>query len=166
MNLTDTQKTILEAAVTRPDGDINPLPERIKGGAAIKVITALEKKGLIFDASLNPPYRNWRISDEGYRAIGLEPPATDSKEEPDTETKPARKTRAGTKQARIIEMMKRPEGTTIEQISHATGWNANSTRGFISGTLRKRLGLNIIKQRVSHVGPNAQGSYTTYRIEE
>ncbi|MBF0423238.1 MAG: DUF3489 domain-containing protein [Magnetococcales bacterium] len=250
-SLTTTQQTILEAAITRPDGGIQPLPEKIKGGAAIQVITALEERGLIEDTSLNPPFRNWCISDKGRRAIGQEPPelpeacASELEEktgpqpnpeqenfgepqdiEPEKATgnsrpdsldillddiaqrylsidtldpnravyeaqmhdigpiknaltaayqaglaaagKTPRKAaaRENSKQNLMIEMMKRPEGATIEQIVQATLWSPNTVRGAISGTLRKRLGLNITTQRLHYVGPNAKGGYTTYRIAE
>lgn len=45
--LTDTQRTILTAAAGRSDGSIYPIPERIKGGAATRVVHALLKSGLI-----------------------------------------------------------------------------------------------------------------------
>ena len=74
--------------------------------------------------------------------------------------------RPGSKQAVMIEMMKRSEGATIEQIAKETGWNHNTIRGAIAGTLKKRLGLNVTTERLRYVGPEAKGGYTTYRIEE
>lgn len=46
----------------------------------------------------------------------------------------------------IIEMLKRPDGTTINDLSAATGWQAHSVRGFLSGTVKKRLGLTLTSQ--------------------
>jgi Protein of unknown function (DUF3489) len=69
--------------------------------------------------------------------------------------------RAGTKQAMMIELLKRPEGATVEQIAEATGWQHHTIRGAISGALKKKLGLTI------EAGPNkagAKGSSTVYRI--
>ena len=43
--------------------------------------------------------------------------------------------RAGTKQAKLIELLKRPEGATVEQIAEATGWQKHTIRGAISGAL-------------------------------
>lgn len=63
------------------------------------------------------------------------------KDQPVPPTKP--KTRAGTKQARMIEMLRRPEGATVEQIAAATGWQHHTIRGAISGALKKKLGLKI-----------------------
>jgi hypothetical protein len=74
--------------------------------------------------------------------------------------------RAGTKQAQMIEMLKRPEGATVEQIAAATGWQHHTIRGAISGALKKKLGLTVETTRTREVGPNktgAKGSSTTYR---
>jgi hypothetical protein len=75
--------------------------------------------------------------------------------------------RAGTKQAQMIEMLKRPEGATVEQIAEATGWQHHTIRGAISGALKKKLGLTIEATRTRELGPNktgAKGSSTVYRI--
>jgi hypothetical protein len=75
--------------------------------------------------------------------------------------------RAGTKQAQMIELLKRPEGATVEQIAAATGWQHHTIRGAISGALKKKLGLTVEATRTREVGPNktgAKGSTTTYRI--
>ena len=77
------------------------------------------------------------------------------------------KLRAGTKQAQMIEMLKRPEGATVEQIAEVTGWQKHTIRGAISGALRKKLGLTVEASRTREVGPNktgAKGSTTVYRI--
>ena len=94
IKLTATQSIILESAASRENRAIHPLPKNIKGGAAKKVINSLVKKGLAqFDKDdvLN-------ITDDGYHAIGKEPP----KQEPDTEAKPVRKLRQGTKSGRGV----------------------------------------------------------------
>jgi hypothetical protein len=75
--------------------------------------------------------------------------------------------RTGTKQAQMIEMLKRPEGATVEQIAAATGWQHHTVRGAISGALKKKLGLTVEATRTREVGPNktgAKGSSTVYRI--
>jgi hypothetical protein len=75
--------------------------------------------------------------------------------------------RTGTKQAQMIELLKRPEGATVEQIAAATGWQHHTIRGAISGALKKKLGLTIEATRTREVGPNktgAKGNSTVYRI--
>jgi hypothetical protein len=75
--------------------------------------------------------------------------------------------RAGTKQAQMIEMLRRPEGATVEQIAAVTGWQHHTIRGAISGALKKKLGLSVEAIRIRQVGPNksgSKGSATVYRI--
>jgi len=57
------------------------------------------------------------------------------------------KVRAGTKQALLIEMLRRPEGTTIEEVMAATGWQAHTVRGAMAGALKKKLGLEISSEK-------------------
>jgi hypothetical protein len=75
--------------------------------------------------------------------------------------------RTGTKQAQMIEMLKRPEGATVEQIAAATGWQHHTIRGAISGALKKKMGLTVEASRNREVGPDktaARGRSTVYRI--
>ena len=60
--------------------------------------------------------------------------------------------RTGTKQALMIEMLKRPQGATVEQIAAATGWQHHTIRGAISGALKKKLGLTVEATRTREVG--------------
>jgi hypothetical protein len=75
--------------------------------------------------------------------------------------------RAGTKQALMIELLKRAEGATVEQLAAGTGWQHHTIRGAISGALKKKLGLTVEATRTREVGPNkagAKSSSTVYRI--
>ena len=48
-----------------------------------------------------------------------------------------------TKKECVLELLRRKEGTTIAEIAKATNWQNHSIRGFISGTLTKKMGLNV-----------------------
>lgn len=50
------------------------------------------------------------------------------------------------KQELIIAMMRQPKGTTIAELMAATGWQAHSVRGILSGVIKKRLRLPLISE--------------------
>jgi hypothetical protein len=118
-------------------------------------------------------------TDAGLMAIGIEPDGADAPDEsaaPDTATKGAtadahpgddalargtagngaepkeRKVRAGTKQAMLIEILRAPEGATIEEIVVATGWQPHTVRGAMAGALKKKLGLEVTSEKVEGRG--------------
>ena len=47
------------------------------------------------------------------------------------------------KTATVLDLLRREGGATLEDIMSATGWQAHSVRGFISGVLGKRMGLTV-----------------------
>jgi hypothetical protein len=52
---------------------------------------------------------------------------------------------------KIIALMRRPKGATIIDLTKATAWQAHSVRGAISGTLRKKQGLNVVSEKFGDV---------------
>lgn len=71
------------------------------------------------------------------------------------EAKP--RTRDNSKQAQVVSMLKRPEGATIPQVMAVTGWQAHTVRGTFAGAFKKKLGLNLISEKV-------QGGDRVYRV--
>jgi hypothetical protein len=57
-----------------------------------------------------------------------------------------------TKQATLIGLLKRKSGATIDDVKKATGWQAHSIRGAISGTLKAKLGLKVNSETVDGRG--------------
>jgi hypothetical protein len=52
-----------------------------------------------------------------------------------------------TKQAKLIGMLSRPSGATIEQMAKTLGWQHHTVRGAIAGALKKKLGLKIASEK-------------------
>jgi len=57
--------------------------------------------------------------------------------------KKAKGARDGSKTAKILDLLKRKDGATLADLMRATDWQAHSVRGFLSGTLRKKMGLDV-----------------------
>lgn len=158
--LSETQTLVLSRASQQEDRIALPLPDRLRGGAANKVIVPLIKRGLLaeVDADLRKGEPLWSktgdghgatlvITDAGLKAIGVETDAP----QPDPERTKS-KFRTGTKQAQLIEMLQAPDGATIAEITKATRWQPHTVRGAMSGALKKRLGLSITSEKVDGKG--------------
>ena len=179
--LSDTQTIILTRAAQRSDRFALPLPESLRGGAAKKVVGALIAKGFLeeVDADMRRGEPVWRETGDGHgvtlvatgaglATIGIKPEvantapagalgAPTAKPIPDTATEvdplpKARTTRAGTKQAKLIAMLRAEGGATIEEIAAATNWRPHTIRGSMAGALKKKLGLTIISEKVDGRG--------------
>ena len=79
---------------------------------------------------------------------------------PKPSARPASKAKGktGSKQSRLIAALQSASGSTIGQLTKLTGWQPHTVRGVISGTLRKRLGLDVTS------ASEGEGSARTYRI--
>ena len=52
----------------------------------------------------------------------------------------------------MVALLKRKGGATLTEIMKKTKWQAHSVRGFISGALGKKMGLNVVSVRRENKG--------------
>jgi Protein of unknown function (DUF3489) len=64
--------------------------------------------------------------------------------------------RDGSKTARVLDLLKRDGGATAKELLKVTGWQPHSLRGFISGTLGKKMGLTVVSAK----GEDGERSYS------
>lgn len=174
--LNDTQLMILSAASQRRDFSVYPLPKSVKdadGARHLKKLLSLhmiEETEAIGDA---PVWREHKdgynltlaLADEGFKALGLarevaqetKKKPSDNKKLEQLDKKQTGSSGRNTKQAKMISLLQRPKGTTIDELAEVTGWQRHSVHGVISGVLRKKLGFVIISE--------VSASGRTYRIQ-
>lgn len=167
--ITERQLELITRAHCDADGLIEPFL-KLKGGAKLKMIASLANRSLI--SQIDGQWRITRtaiaiIKGEASPEAVLAPITTINQASRDaapqvqaqgieaSESAPAG--RAHSKQALVIEMLKRPAGVTIAQICKATAWQAHTTRGFLAGTVKKKLALEITSRKTD-------GSDRTYHI--
>jgi len=114
-----------KAEVAKPKAD-----KKAKGGAqAAKGAPAKAKATKKTTAAKNAP--------KGKTAVKA-PKATKPK---------AEGVREGSKTSAILDLLRRAKGATLSEIMEATSWQAHSVRGFISGTLGKKMGLSVKSEK-------------------
>ena len=159
--LTDTQTRILTTGAQRPDNLAMPLPKGLHGAAAKMAVAKMIEHGWLqeVDASSSRGKPLWRetgdghsttlvVTDAGLLAIGIEPVAVQAmaavrKDAAEASVPKPPTPRAGTKQAMLIAMLHSTQGATMEAIIAATGWQAHTARGAMSGALGRKLGLVV-----------------------
>jgi hypothetical protein len=70
--------------------------------------------------------------------------------------KKAKGARDGSKAAKILDLLKRPGGATSKELQKASGWQPHSVRGFLSGTVGKKMGLTVTSTK----GEDGERSYS------
>lgn len=175
--LTDTQTLILTRAANRRGNLAMPLPEGLHGAAAKMSVSNMIAKGWLeeVDADMRKGELLWRetgdghgttlvVTDAGMLAVGIEPVVVktmaavrNSAAEKASSKAPTPTPRSGTKQAEVIALLSRPEGASIGEIVEITGWLPHTTRGVISGALKKKLSLPVASEKI-------QGRGTVYTL--
>jgi hypothetical protein len=64
--------------------------------------------------------------------------------------------RQGSKTETVLDLLKRPGGATTKELMKATGWQPHSVRGFLSGSVGKKMGLPVTSTK----GEDGERSYS------
>lgn len=165
IQLSDAQAVILSTACARDGALVFPVTASLKGGAVGNVCKSLLARGLIEEIPVSDNTTVWRHDEErgpltlratplAYDTLGI---ADNPEEQSDMPAEtaiasaPVRR-RSGTKREAVIAMLRREGGATLEEIAAATQWAPHTARGFISGALKKKLGLNISSEKLEGRG--------------
>lgn len=156
LKLTPTQALLLRAAARRADG-LLIVPDALRGGARVKTLTALLRRGWIAPAG-----DGHSLTNAGYAVIGRQRPAPPDdvpclNTTGDLQLLDGIAVRPGTKLAALVTALRRPQGATTLQLMLTTGWQPHTVRGAISGQVRKKLGLDVVATK-------AAGGETVYRV--
>ena len=163
IQLSDAQAVILSTACAREDAMVFPVTASLKGGAVGNVCKSLLKRGLIEEVPATDHTTVWRHGEDAgpltlratalaYSSLGI---TDDPQQQPDDQPTPApepERRRTGTKQEAVIAMLRAEGGATIDEITAATNWEPHTARGFMSGALKKKLGLTVTSEKVDGRG--------------
>lgn len=134
--LTKAQRTLLTSAALSPTGDV------AAEQASSATVAALVKQSCLIAIPVSGGPSRLLITEVGRAAIAQagEPPT------PLAEIA-APKGKIGA----VVVLLKRPEGATLDEMMRATGWQAHSVRGAISGSIKKAMGLGVVSEKIDGV---------------
>jgi hypothetical protein len=175
--LSDSQLIVLTAACQREDRCVFPVTTKLKGNAAGNVLKSLLKKDLIKEVRAKRDDTVWRHDQErgrmtlvattaAFAALGIDPPDEAEDGEGDaaeeapasvgakanarpksSKTNGPKVPRKDSKQARLIAMLGRVKGASIDEVVEALKWQPHTVRGAIAGALKKKLGLEVTSEK-------------------
>lgn len=151
LRITEAQRRLLVSACRRTDGKLFRDEDLASGKR--RSATTLIAKGLV-EGSMDAP-ADLRVADAAFDLLQLPKPSAGT-------SQPAKSrgtTRKPSKRSAVLERLAGRDWANLVDLQQATGWQPHSVRGFLSGTVRKSLGLNL----VSFVGDDGE---RRYRIEE
>ena len=133
--LTERQKRIMELALKRYEGNLNlaAKEDRLVGMAMKHCLSPLFAKGYC-----RMQDGQYFLTESGYAALSIPMPMKTNQ----TDKKHIQK-HGGTKVQQVVQMLKKPEGATIEEIMAVTGWKSHTVRALISRNIKKMMKFTV-----------------------
>jgi len=164
--LTPQHRDLLAAAARRPDHRLTP-PERVTGGARRRLGEKLVALGVAetVTAADEPIWvrvpsgeaKGLQLTVAGLAIIDVDARAGVGGPRERTPICTAVEPRSSTKIARVLALLRRPEGADLQMLAAATGWLPHTTRAALTGLRRKGHAIHARKREAD--------SRTVYRIE-
>jgi len=77
------------------------------------------------------------------RAAAIKDRRNSNKESMHPQAKKTKSLKERSKSATVLDLLKKPSGASLTELAKATAWQNHSVRGFLSGTVKKRMGLTV-----------------------
>jgi hypothetical protein len=153
--ITENQRELLARAADDAEGAVGAPQDA-------KLSRPLIKRGLAISLPVANGGSRLVITDAGRALLGdqtgesesastaeriPERPSEPDAEAPEVIGSAATRGRPGGKLGSLVDLLSRPAGATLEEMTEATGWQAHSVRGAMSGSLKKKLGLTILSAK-------------------
>lgn len=149
--LSQAQRALLATIATETDGAMDATPETKT--TAAKLI----KRGCLIVIPRQDAPNRLVITEAGRALVGApdDPDGVATAPDaaqgapggPSVETPPPEVVVPAGKLARLTALLRRPEGATVDDLMTATGWQAHSVRGALSGALKRKQGLVIVSEK-------------------
>ncbi len=175
--LTDAQRIVLAAAGARDSGLVLPLSKSLGNNRGTQgvILQSLLARDMLAERLAAPGEEVWRETEDfnqytlvitvaGLEAIGIEVTEAEravstntEKPEESAETSEhqesgSRLPKGDTKLGILIASLRQPDGASITELTQVTNWQAHSVRGAISGSLKKKLKLDVTSDVVDGRG--------------
>jgi hypothetical protein len=131
----------------RANGVIDVIAVTTAKGEYMTTSTTEDRKAHVTGAERANPSKKARVARTrahvAHNRAKLAPTKAKALKKAPNGAKKAGSARDGSKTAKVLDLLKRHEGASMKELLKSTGWQPHSVRGFLSGTIRKKMGMTV-----------------------